>query len=207
MRWKINFIIIWFTIWYYSKFCFLSLKSLDISSLNFYAALYKLLFIQIIICFAIIICPSADINIQTFGLLLTDMYLCILCLQNIKQHSVTLWTDKMILIRKKTQWTYVITVHILQIIQLKVIIFYCYHSYYIPYPPHPPSFHHPKIWQRAEIMTVLIVQFSPSSCHSLLQTLYSAACSQTPSFYAVLSETQFFMAKKTIKTWYKNNLE
>jgi hypothetical protein len=40
------------------------------------------------------------------------------------------------------------------------------HSCYIPCPSHSPWFHHSNYtWRRVQVMKLLIMQFSPTSCH------------------------------------------
>jgi hypothetical protein len=40
------------------------------------------------------------------------------------------------------------------------------HACYMPFPSHPPSYDHPNyILRRVRVMKLLIMQFSPASCH------------------------------------------
>jgi hypothetical protein len=70
------------------------------------------------------------------------------------------------------------------------------HSCHMSCPLHPPRLYNSNYtWQRLQIMKLLVMQFSPPSCHSipLVQIFSSAPCSQTPSVYGplLLSETTF----------------
>jgi hypothetical protein len=40
------------------------------------------------------------------------------------------------------------------------------HSCYMLCPPHPPWFHHSNyVWRKVQVMTLLVMQFPPISCH------------------------------------------
>jgi hypothetical protein len=59
------------------------------------------------------------------------------------------------------------------------------HALYMPDPSNPPWFDHPNdIWRRVQIMELLTMQLSPSSCHFIpLQSVPFAYCTRPVSFW------------------------
>jgi hypothetical protein len=71
------------------------------------------------------------------------------------------------------------------------------HSYSPPFVQHPPLLHNSShFWRRVRVMKLLIMHFSPTSCHfthASIRIFSSAPCSQSPSVYIppLMSETKF----------------
>jgi hypothetical protein len=70
------------------------------------------------------------------------------------------------------------------------------HSCYMPRPSHPSWLDYSNYtWRRVQVMKLLIMQFSPTSCLfiPLVKIFSSTPCSQTLSVYVppLMSETQF----------------